>query len=133
MENELVAGIAGEPPNSIAKSHIESEVGRFASLAKRAALVISNDSGPRHIAVAVGTPSLAIFRRFHDSEWGVYGESEAVRIVQSREACPLCPVGSCKDQIPVDQRYGSWCLHSIHGQEVVDLALQMLRQRRNDK
>jgi len=38
-------------------------LGMLASLLKKSALLISNDSGPVHMASAAGTPSVAIFGR----------------------------------------------------------------------
>jgi ADP-heptose:LPS heptosyltransferase len=127
-QEESLAGEVGETGRkSIVQTHIETDVERFASLVKRAALVISNDSGPRHIAVAVGTPSLALFRRFHDREWGVYPQSDKIRTVQSREPCPLCPPDECNDRIPPGARFGSACLRSVSVEEVVKVAQTMLR------
>jgi ADP-heptose:LPS heptosyltransferase len=127
QDHVLIEKIADPHREENVKVYVEKDVDRFAALAKRAALVISNDSGPRHMAVAVGTPSLAIFRLFHDREWGVYEESETVRIVQSRIPCKLCPPGFCKDMMPEGVLYGSECLHSIDAERVVDEAMDMLR------
>ncbi len=41
----------------------ETSVGQLTSLLKKCALLISNDSGPVHIAAALGTPVVSIFTR----------------------------------------------------------------------
>lgn len=53
-----------------------------AALLQRARLLISNDSGPVHLAAAVGTPVLALFGAAHGpagpGRWGPWGEGHTV-------------------------------------------------------
>jgi heptosyltransferase-3 len=42
----------------------------LASLMRRCAVVITNDTGPMHLAVAVGAPTIALFRGGDPSRWG---------------------------------------------------------------
>jgi ADP-heptose:LPS heptosyltransferase len=42
----------------------ELSLGMLGALLKKAALLVSNDSGPVHIAAAVGTPVVSIFGRY---------------------------------------------------------------------
>jgi len=42
---------------------------QLAALLERCALVVSNDNGPRHFAVAVGTPTVTIFGRPRPENW----------------------------------------------------------------
>ncbi|HEY7724949.1 MAG TPA: glycosyltransferase family 9 protein [Anaeromyxobacteraceae bacterium] len=42
----------------------------LASLLRRAALCVSNDSGPMHLAVALGTPTVGIFIAGDEARWG---------------------------------------------------------------
>lgn len=54
----------------------------LAGLLKRSKLLVTNDSGPMHLAVAVGTPVAAIFRKSPASvsakRWGPIGRSSIV-------------------------------------------------------
>jgi len=63
-------------------------VGELACLLKRARLLISNDSGPVHLAAAVGTPVVAIFGRnqpgLSATRWGPLGPGHMV--LQKAEA-----------------------------------------------
>ncbi|MGH9792807.1 MAG: glycosyltransferase family 9 protein, partial [Candidatus Acidiferrales bacterium] len=45
----------------------------LAALMKKASLVISNDSGPMHLAAAVGTPVIGLFGRTDPRRVGPYG------------------------------------------------------------
>jgi len=71
----------------------------LAALLKRSALFISNDSGPVHIAVAVGTPVLDIFGRNQPGlsplRWGPLGEKDTV--IHKDVGCEgICLAHNCK-------------------------------------
>jgi len=106
--------------------HVEQRVMVFSALAEQAALVISNDSGPRHIAVAAGTPSLALFRLHHDREWAIYPPSSTLRILRPSAPCPLCPRDRCEDRLPAGASFGAACLRHVSVDEVLKHAIDML-------
>ena len=54
-------------------------VGQLAALLRRCALLVSNDSGPVHIARALGTPVVGIFRPREYLRWGSYGDARRFR------------------------------------------------------
>jgi heptosyltransferase-2 len=97
-------------------------VGHLAALLQRSALCISNDSGPRHLAAALGTPTLALFRRHHQREWGIYPQSDSCRILQGSHPCPVCPAESCHDVIPPEERFGAYCIRMIEVNEACEAA-----------
>ncbi len=103
-----------------------NDVTLLAAYLRRAALCITNDSGPRHLAVAVGTPSLALFRQFHGKEWAVYPESAVCATLTGSSVCAACPASVCLDRVPPGKRYGSTCLREITADEVMARALTML-------
>ena len=49
----------------------------FSVLAGRARLVVSLDTGPMHIAVAAGTPTVGLFGPNTPAKWGPYGDGHA--------------------------------------------------------
>jgi heptosyltransferase-2 len=104
--------------------------GRFnlselASLIKRCALFISNDSGPVHIAVAVGTPVVAIFGRNQPGlslrRWGPLGKRDVV--LHKETNCHPCLAHDCKSQFK--------CLEAITVEEVLEHAGQILKTRQS--
>lgn len=101
-------------------------IGKLAAFLRQARLCISNDSGPRHLAIAVGTPSLALFRQHHDRAWDVYDQGPNIAICKSRRQCPACPAGVCRDLIPPGERFGSYCMRQIDVDEVAERAEQMI-------
>lgn len=97
----------------------------LACLFKRCGLLISNDSGPVHIAVAVGTPVISIFGRnqagLSPSRWGPVGPFDAV-LHKPPSSCEPCLAHDCKK--------GFQCLSSISVEEVIDCAEKILRRKR---
>jgi 3-deoxy-D-manno-octulosonic-acid transferase/heptosyltransferase-1 len=67
----------------------------LASLYKEASLVITTDSGPMHLAAAVGTPVVAIFGPTDPSRTGPYGPGH--RIIRRGISCSPCFLKHCKD------------------------------------
>lgn len=61
-------------------------LGTYAALLERAALMISNDTGPGHIAAAVGTPLLSVLGPSDPAQWRAWGPS--VRLVQGAPGWP---------------------------------------------
>jgi ADP-heptose:LPS heptosyltransferase len=109
--------------------HLRAEsIENLAALLRHCTLCISNDSGPRHLAVAVGTPSLALFRQHHDKEWGVYVEGNHVAIVKGKGRCPACPPDRCLDKIPEGEQFASHCMRMIRVEDVVAKAEEMMHR-----
>ena len=125
-DEPVVSVIRGQLAGSVIESDPASPVARTAALLRHCSLCISNDSGPRHLSAAVGTPSLALFRRHHDREWGIYSKTERCEIIQSDQTCPFCPEGECLDNIPDGEKFGSHCLRMITAQEVLGRVHQLL-------
>jgi heptosyltransferase-2 len=51
------------------------KLGTYAALLQDAALMISNDTGPGHIAAAVGAPLLSVLGPTDPGQWGAWGPS----------------------------------------------------------
>ncbi|MFH1772399.1 MAG: lipopolysaccharide heptosyltransferase II [Candidatus Omnitrophota bacterium] len=93
-----------------------------ASLLKKAALFISNDSGPVHIAAAIGTPVISIFGRkdpgLSPLRWKPLGKNSYY--IHKDAGCSECLAHNCKK--------GFLCLKKIAPQEVAILALGILNK-----
>lgn len=70
----------------------DTEVGQLAALYERALLVLGPDSGPLHLAVAVGTPTVALFGPADPVEFGPWGPAEKHRVLTSNIGCRPCRV-----------------------------------------
>lgn len=82
-------------------------------------LLVSNDSGPMHMAVAVGTPSLVVYGPTDPERTGPYGDMN--RIVSAGEECQPCFSRTCRTG-------GLQCMSGVTPEHVSEIALEMLRK-----
>lgn len=98
-------------------------VGELAALLQRCRLLISNDSGPVHVAAAVGTPVVDIFGRnqrgLSPQRWGPLGAGHV--ILHKEVGCVTCLAHNCD--------IGFLCLTSLSVEEVYAAATRLLTQR----
>ncbi len=91
-------------------------IGMLGWLLKEAKLLISNDSGPVHVAQAVGTPVVSIFGRnqagLSPRRWGPLGEGG--RVIHKEVACPVCLAHNCQINF--------LCLDAVSVEEVLSAA-----------
>jgi ADP-heptose:LPS heptosyltransferase len=93
-ERPLLAEIAqgmDTPPVMIS----DATVGQLAALLGRAMLVLGVDSGPLHLAVSQGTPTVVIFGPTDARIFGPWGEAQRHIVVASKLRCPSCPFIPC--------------------------------------
>ena len=86
---------------------------------RRLSLLITNDSGPMHIAAAVGTPVVAIFGPTSQACTGPYGDGHIV--LTASVECRPCFRRRCHNP----NRYE--CLAGISVQDVIEAVEQILR------
>lgn len=79
-------------------------------------LFVTNDSGPMHLAAALGTPLIALFGSTDEIATGPF--SAAAHVIHKHVECSPCLLREC----PLDLR----CFKSIEVEEVYDLAVQVL-------
>jgi ADP-heptose:LPS heptosyltransferase len=91
-----VAGAIAQGADAVSIAGVTS-IGTFAALAERAQYVVAMDSGPMHVAAAVGTPTVGIFALQSDEpdRWAPLGPHTAV----VRAVYP-CPPGHRKETCP---------------------------------
>jgi heptosyltransferase I len=92
-DRPLVARIVNEMGQPSLDLSGRTDVLGLMSLLKGAHVVVSTDSGPMHLAVAVGTPVVAVFGPTAPCRTGPYGEGH--RVVRGRVECSPCFRRSC--------------------------------------
>ncbi len=99
----------------------KTSVGELAALLKRCSLFISNDSGPVHIAAAVGAPVVSIFGRSQKGlsplRWGPVGKKSMV--LHKNVGCIECLAHNCVK--------GFACLKAITVDNVIEAADILLK------
>jgi heptosyltransferase-2 len=109
-----VAHATGEAPLNLAG---KTNLRELAAALMICDLVLTNDSGPMHLAAAVGAPVVAIFGSTSPELTGPVFSARA-QVVRVNAACAPCFLREC----PIDLR----CLRGIETERVVAAALQCL-------
>lgn len=91
-ERDLVQDIQSRMKQHAISLVGETGVGGLAALFQRARIVLGPDSGPLHLAVAVGTPTVTLFGAADPVEFGSWGDSEKHPVLFSDIACRPCRV-----------------------------------------
>ena len=125
----LVAGAEGAAHASAAAKAMRQPVvnlagaltvAELAALLRRCRLLVSNDSGPVHVAAAVGTPVVDIFGRnqrgLSPKRWGPLGEGHVV--LHKEVGCVTCLAHQCDIEF--------LCLTSLSVEEVYRAAASVL-------
>jgi ADP-heptose:LPS heptosyltransferase len=95
-------------------------------LIERAALVVSNDTGPLHLALAIGTPAVGIFWLTNlinaiPLRQGLLRAALAVRV-----HCPVCGAENLRTRCPHDESF----VAEVPVDEVTSMATSLLRAGR---
>jgi len=82
-------------------------------------LLITNDGGPKHLAVAAGTPTLTLFGPTNRVSWGPADES-LHRVIEGSADCAPCDRTQCPGK-------GMECMKSIGVEEVFKKVSEILK------
>jgi len=96
----------------------ETELSELIELMRGASVVITNDSGPMHIAAALNIPVIAVFGPTSPVLTGPYGRGHV--ILQTREPCAPCFNRECTDMK---------CMREITPEAVAEKVHAVLRMR----
>jgi lipopolysaccharide heptosyltransferase II len=99
----------------------ETPIKLLPALLKSAAVLLTNDSGPMHIAAAVGTPVVALFGPTNPSRTGPYGSRHT--ILQHKIPCSPCYSRRCHNASHLE------CLVSISEDTVLGAVRAHLEAR----
>jgi ADP-heptose:LPS heptosyltransferase len=91
-----------------------------------AALMVSNDTGPLHLALAVGTPSVGIFWFTNLLDGTPLRQHLLHAALSLRLHCPVCGAENVRQRCPHDPSFVS----DVRVEEVTSMATSLLRARR---
>ena len=106
-EESFVVGVRGAMHASMLPDYPIPDLLQMAALLDRAGLYVGNDAGPRHIAIAVGTPTVGVFGRPWPENWTPPGDSRH-RVVAHDPGCksnctyPRCGHLNCINGVTYD-------------------------------
>ncbi len=126
-ESTACARLAQECSASGGKGRVVNLAGRMSlpelgGLLQAMDLVITNDSGPMHMAAAAGTPVLAVFGPTDPLRTGPFGPGH--RVLAGRLRCQPCFAKTCRF-------HDGACLRVVTPEQVAAAAANMLRMRRD--
>lgn len=99
----------------------EVPLGCLPALLSKASALITNDSGPMHVAAALGTPVVAMFGPTSAVRTGPYGSGH--RVLTEPVPCSPCFSRVCRHTPQME------CLHRITPGDVVEAARRLLTSR----
>jgi lipopolysaccharide heptosyltransferase II len=104
----------------------ETSLGELGALLARADLVIGSDSGPLHLAVAVGTPTLHMYGPVDPQQFGPWApeQAESHRVLVSPRHCVPC---NRLDQAPEELVHHP-CMAEIPVASVLEAATALLNR-----
>lgn len=98
---EGTSGLSNQVINLCGKTGLKE----LAALIAGAKGVVSNDSGPMHIAAAFGKPVVAIFGPTDPEKTGPYGwqKNSKLSVIRARVPCSPCRRRTCSDLVCMDR------------------------------
>jgi ADP-heptose:LPS heptosyltransferase len=91
----------------------QTTLGELAAVLERCVAFVGNDTGAMHLAVAVGTPALALFGPTDPQVYGPYRLGEAITAGLDCSPCfldgraPNCQHQNCMEAITVEQAWAA--------------------------
>jgi heptosyltransferase-1 len=116
LANTVVGHMQTSAINLVGKTSIKELI----ALLRRVRFLITNDSGPMHLAAALGTPVVALFGPTDPGRTGPYGLGR--QVLRSGIPCSPCFSRRCVNPNTLE------CLTSISPGQVVDQALRLVRE-----
>jgi len=93
-------------------------------LLEHADLLISNDTGPLHLALAIGTPAVGIYWLTNLIEFAPLRQDLHAAALSLRMQCPVCGVENLKTRCPHDVSF----VDGVTVEEVMRLAIGFLKR-----
>ncbi|MCS7222478.1 MAG: glycosyltransferase family 9 protein [Anaerolineae bacterium] len=121
-ERELAESVASAMRRPAVILAGETTLGQLAALLRRCALAMGPDSGPLHLAVAMGTPTVHLFGPVDARLFGPWGDPQRHRVLTSDWACIPCN----RLDYPITARPQHGCVRDIAEEAVLETALELL-------
>jgi ADP-heptose:LPS heptosyltransferase len=100
----------------------QTSVGQLAALLGRAALVLGVDSGPLHLAVSQGAPTVHLFGPSDHARFGPWGDSARHVVLRAGLWCSPCGVFAACPRATA----GPECMAAIGADAVIEAARGLL-------
>jgi ADP-heptose:LPS heptosyltransferase len=132
-ERDVAAEVIKQMKHPAVNACERLSLGGLIALMSHAAIAISNDTGPMHVANAVGTPNVGIFWCGNYFNWSHYNRTRHYPLMSWTTSCPLCGTDMTLMNPPTDECTHDTCfVDRITVEEVISAADELLKyaQRR---
>jgi len=119
-EEEIAHRIQGQMKSEVVNLAGKLSISDLAYVISRLDLLITNDSGPMHMAAAAHTPVVAIFGPEDPLLMGPYTSPDLYRVIHKPLPCRPCQKDRCARPL---------CLEAITPDEVFTAALELIKER----
>ncbi len=121
-ERKLADAVASGASAPMLNAAGQTTLGQLAALYERCALVLGSDSGPLHLAVAVGAATVHLHGPVSADKFGPWGDPARQRVVSSNWRCAPC------DRLnwPIEALPQHACMTAISPTQVIALAQSLL-------
>ena len=114
-EKELAEGIS-DKVNGISLAG-KLTLREISAVIERCSLFITNDTGPMHIAVALGTPTIALFSATGEENIEPYRPVSTFTVISKPKPCKECVSKSCEKPV---------CMEQISPEEVYEVVKEQI-------
>jgi heptosyltransferase I len=124
-DRPLIDEITGRLGSSVIRLDGRTSLKVLAAVFRSASMVVSTDTGPMHLAAAVGTPVVALFGPTAPWRTGPYGEGHVV--LRAGVICSPCFSKSCK----TSELEPIACMNRIRVEQVVEAVARLQAERKS--
>ncbi len=103
----------------------DTHLGQLSALYARALVVIGSDSGPLHLAVASGAPTVHLYGPADPDEFGPWGDPRRQIVLTSGIGCQPCRILDWPGDDPANHP----CIRDITPRQVLDAAIRAVERR----
>ncbi len=127
-DRDLLESIAGRmPPESLLPIRLDLSIPDLAGVLERCQLFVGNDSGPMHLAAALGVHVVGIFGPGSPGRTSPIARDGCVEVISRLYPCSPCRQDFFRECPPAPSGK-PFCLEEIAVEEVLEAALGMLRR-----
>jgi len=126
-ERTLTRTISSAMAHPVFDAAGETTLGQLAALLTRCTLVMGSDSGPLHLAVAVGIPTIHLYGPVAPAKFGPWGDPARHVVLATSWPCAPCNRLDWTPDVLGQHR----CMADIAPEQVLGIAKRLLQERRS--
>ena len=121
-EKPYLDRISSLTPSKVHTLGGQTTIGELGAVFERSVMVAGVDSGPLHLAVAVGKPTVHLYGPSDVATYGPWGDPALHPVIKVRMSCPEC------GNLALSRPAGTGCMVAIRVEQVTDAIYKLLRE-----